>query len=139
MSFLHLFIVNKSGGLIHHRPLTEKAAKVVQIGTNEWLRVASTFHSLHAIAAEASPVRLASGKNACEFMYVAVFQQQHIRKRAIRKSALFLSWRVCKDVNESVCSMAPNCHLTLTDNLLFSIMQMVLMMALKRFEQRDWS
>ena len=62
MVFLHLFIVNKSGGLIHHRPLSSKAPK---IGTNEWLRIGSTFHSLHAIAAEASPVRLPGGKNAC--------------------------------------------------------------------------
>jgi len=31
MVFLHLFIVNKSGGLIHHRPLSDKAPK---IGTN---------------------------------------------------------------------------------------------------------
>uniref|UniRef100_A0A7R9WU80 Trafficking protein particle complex subunit n=1 Tax=Craspedostauros australis TaxID=1486917 RepID=A0A7R9WU80_9STRA len=60
MSFLHLFIVNKSGGLIHHRGLSPKAPK---IGTNEWLRIGSTFHSLHAIAAEASPLRLPNGKN----------------------------------------------------------------------------
>lgn len=63
MSFLHLFIVNKSGGLIHHRALSPKAPK---IGTNEWLRIASTFHSLHAIAAEASPIRCLNGKNFCE-------------------------------------------------------------------------
>lgn len=60
MVFLHLFIVNKSGGLIHHRPLSNKAP---QISTNEWLRIGSTFHSLHAIAAEASPVRLPGNKN----------------------------------------------------------------------------
>jgi trafficking protein particle complex subunit 4 len=79
MSFLHLFIVNKSGGLIHHRPLTEKGGTVVQIGgTNEWLRLASTFHSLHAIAAEASPVRLAGGKNACEYQ-ICIFVVQYIR------------------------------------------------------------
>jgi len=63
MAPLHLFIVNKSGGLIHHRPLGPKAP---QIGTNEWLRIGSTFHSLHAIAAEASPVRLPGNKNPCE-------------------------------------------------------------------------
>lgn len=70
--FSYLFIVNKSGGLIHHRGLTPSAQTAAsQIGTNEWLRIASTFHSLHAIAAEASPkvVRLSSslswgGKNA---------------------------------------------------------------------------
>lgn len=55
--FLHLFIVNKSGGLIHHRPLSNRAPN---IGTNEWLRIGSTFHSLYAIAAEASPVRIQS-------------------------------------------------------------------------------
>ncbi|EEC49867.1 predicted protein [Phaeodactylum tricornutum CCAP 1055/1] len=61
MVFLHLFVVNRSGGLIHHRHLSNKAPK---IGTNEWLRIGSTFHSLHAIAAEASPVRLPGGKNS---------------------------------------------------------------------------
>jgi hypothetical protein len=60
MVFLHLFIVNKSGGLIHHRALSPKAP---QIGTNEWLRIGSTFHSLHAIASEASPLRLPQNKN----------------------------------------------------------------------------
>ncbi len=57
MAFLHLFIVNKSGGLIHHRSLSHRAPK---IGTNEWLRIGSTFHSLHAIAAEASPLKAGS-------------------------------------------------------------------------------
>ena len=61
MAFLHLFIVNKSGGLIHHRALSPRAPV---IGTNEWLRIGSTFHSLHAIAAEASPLRLPGNKNA---------------------------------------------------------------------------
>jgi hypothetical protein len=60
MVFLHLFIVNRSGGLIHQRALSERAPK---IGTNEWLRIGSTFHSLHAIAAEASPLRLPNNKN----------------------------------------------------------------------------
>ena len=59
--FLHLFIVNKSGGLIHHRSLSSKAPK---LGTNEWLRIGSTFHSLYAIANEASPVqKLPGNKN----------------------------------------------------------------------------
>ncbi|KAL7491422.1 hypothetical protein ACHAWT_001989 [Skeletonema menzelii] len=60
MGFLHLFIVNKSGGLILHRPLGPSAPK---INTNDWLRIGSTFHSLHAIAAEASPVKLPGNKN----------------------------------------------------------------------------
>merc|ERR1719491_14507 len=57
MGFLHLFIVNKSGGLIHHRALGPRAPT---IGTNDWLRIGSTFHSLHAIATEANPVRSSS-------------------------------------------------------------------------------
>jgi len=67
MGFLHLFIVNKAGGLILHRPLGPNAPK---IDTNEWLRIGSTFHSLHAIAAEASPVRLPRNKNSCECVYI---------------------------------------------------------------------
>lgn len=63
MGFFHLFIVNKSGGLIHHRPLGPRAP---HIGTNEWLRIGSTFHSLHAIAAEASPKRLSGNKVSCK-------------------------------------------------------------------------
>jgi len=66
MTFLHLFIVNKSGGLIYFAPLSSKAPT---ISTNEWLRIGSTFHSLHAIAAEASPVKLTrrNGKNASKY------------------------------------------------------------------------
>jgi trafficking protein particle complex subunit 4 len=59
--FLHLMIVNKSGGLIHHRALSPKAPK---ISTNEWLRMGSTFASLHAIAAEAAtPLRCPNNTN----------------------------------------------------------------------------
>ncbi len=80
MVFLHLFIVNKSGGLILQRPLVanlsssrhsnnnttkNNGTKVPKIGTNEWLRIGSTFHSLHAIAAEASPIRCDHNKNEC--------------------------------------------------------------------------
>jgi hypothetical protein len=63
MGFLHLFVVNKSGGLILHRSFGPKAPK---IGTNDWLRIGSTFHSLYAIAAEASPVKLPGNKNSGE-------------------------------------------------------------------------
>jgi hypothetical protein len=70
MGFLHLFIVNKSGGLILHRSFGPKAPK---IGTNEWLRIGSTFHSLYAIAAEASPVKLPGNKNSCKFCYTTLY------------------------------------------------------------------
>jgi trafficking protein particle complex subunit 4 len=60
--FLHLMIINKSGGLIHHRALSEKAPK---ISTNDWLRIGSTFHSLHAIAAAAAtPLNCPQNTNA---------------------------------------------------------------------------
>lgn len=35
-------------------------ARAPTIGTNDWLRIGSTFHSLHAIATEANPVRVSS-------------------------------------------------------------------------------
>ena len=47
-----LFIVNRAGGLIYHRDLSP----VPKQGSNEYLRLASTFHSLSAIAAQLSPV-----------------------------------------------------------------------------------
>jgi trafficking protein particle complex subunit 4 len=82
MSFLHLFIVNKSGGLIHHRPLlsssstsskhTNTTPTINKIGTNEWLRIASTFHSLYAIAAEASPIRLPNNRNNGTFLGLSI-------------------------------------------------------------------
>eukprot|EP00984_Skeletonema_dohrnii_P032254 scaffold25970_cov155-Skeletonema_dohrnii-CCMP3373.AAC.7 len=55
-----LFLYHTHRGLILHRPLGPSAPK---INTNDWLRIGSTFHSLHAIAAEASPVKLPGNKN----------------------------------------------------------------------------
>lgn len=60
--FLHLMIINKSGGLIHHRALSKHSPK---ISTNDWLRIGSTFHSLHAIAAAAAaPLSCPNNQNA---------------------------------------------------------------------------
>ena len=54
MTFLHLFIINKSGGLIYHRELS-KYAPVIDV--NILLSIGSTFHSLCSIAVEACPVK----------------------------------------------------------------------------------
>lgn len=54
MTFLHLFIINKSGGLIYHRELSS-AAPILDV--NILLSIGSTFHSLCSIAVEACPVR----------------------------------------------------------------------------------
>lgn len=51
--FLQLFIISKSGGLIYNQDLSEKAPK---INSNDWLRLGSTFHGLHAIAKNIAPV-----------------------------------------------------------------------------------
>jgi Sybindin-like family len=77
--FLHLFIVNKSGGLVHHRVLnSNNAVAPPKLSTNDWLRIGSTFHSLHAIAAEASPVKLKGNKNAseCSRLFMSLIQEQ---------------------------------------------------------------
>ena len=54
MTFLHLFIINKSGGLIYHRELSQYAPT---LDVNVLLRIGSSFHSLCSIAVEASPVK----------------------------------------------------------------------------------
>jgi len=48
---LRLFIVNKSGGLIFQRDF----GSVAKLDTNDTLRLASIWHSLHAIASQLSP------------------------------------------------------------------------------------
>jgi hypothetical protein len=48
-----LFIINKSGGLIYNQDLSPSAPR---LASNDWLRLGSTFHSLHAIAAQVAPV-----------------------------------------------------------------------------------
>mmetsp|Transcript_48797 Transcript_48797/g.66500 ORF Transcript_48797/g.66500 Transcript_48797/m.66500 type:complete len:148 (-) Transcript_48797:665-1108(-) len=53
MTFLQLFIINRSGGLIYNEDLSSAAPK---LNTNDWLRLGSTFHGLHAIAAQIAPV-----------------------------------------------------------------------------------
>ncbi|CAM9306122.1 unnamed protein product [Phaeothamnion confervicola] len=53
MGFLQLFIINKSGGLIYNQNLSPRAPKLT---INDWLRLGSTFHSLHAIASQVAPV-----------------------------------------------------------------------------------
>ena len=52
MTFLQLFIINRSGGLIYNQDLSAAAPR---LDTNDWLRLGSTFHSLHAITT-AKPV-----------------------------------------------------------------------------------
>lgn len=51
--FLQLFVVNKSGGLIYNQNLSAAAPRLT---SNDWLRLGSTFHSLHAIASQVAPV-----------------------------------------------------------------------------------
>lgn len=48
-----MFIVNKSGSLIFNKDLSPLAPNV---SSDNWLRLASTFHSLHAIISQAAPV-----------------------------------------------------------------------------------
>ncbi len=55
---LALFVVNKSGGLIYSRPLSPSAQR---LDTNDAMRLASLWHSLHAISAQLSPNPSSSG------------------------------------------------------------------------------
>jgi hypothetical protein len=53
MVLYSLFIVNKSGSLLFSQELH---ASVPRMSANEAIRIGSTFHSMHAIAAQISPV-----------------------------------------------------------------------------------
>ena len=48
-----LYIVNRAGTLVYNRNLDDRLKK---LSSNEYLRVGSTFHSLHALARQAAPV-----------------------------------------------------------------------------------
>lgn len=52
MALYTLYIVNKAGGLIYSKDLSPGA----KLSGNDYLRLASTFHSLHAISKQLAPV-----------------------------------------------------------------------------------
>ena len=49
-----MFVINRSGGLVYNRNLDQSAPALT---TNDLLRLGSTFHGLHAIAAQIAPVK----------------------------------------------------------------------------------
>jgi hypothetical protein len=51
--YLQLFIINRSGGLIFSKNLSNLAPN---LSTNDCLRLGSTFHGLHAITTQIAPV-----------------------------------------------------------------------------------
>ena len=53
MSYLQLFVINRSGGLVYTKNLSKLAPNLT---TNDSLRMGSTFHGLHAIATQIAPV-----------------------------------------------------------------------------------
>lgn len=50
---LQLFIINKNGGVIFSKNLSQIAP---QCSDNDYLRLGSTFHGLHAILQQVAPV-----------------------------------------------------------------------------------
>ncbi|GAA5932946.1 TRAPP subunit TRS23 [Sporobolomyces koalae] len=58
-----LWIINKAGGLIYSRNYADGLS---QLNSNDYLILASTFHSIHAIAARISPVPNSSGVETIE-------------------------------------------------------------------------
>ncbi|GAA5887783.1 hypothetical protein JCM16303_002329 [Sporobolomyces ruberrimus] len=58
-----LWIINKAGGLIYSRTYAEGLS---QLNSNDYLILASTFHSIHAIATRISPVPGSSGVETIE-------------------------------------------------------------------------
>ena len=60
---LSVFIINKAGGLIYQKTLDEG---LVQLSTNDYLVMASTFQSIHAISSRISPIDNSSGIQTIE-------------------------------------------------------------------------
>jgi hypothetical protein len=60
---LAVWLVNKSGGLIYHRALREDAPT---LDANACLRLASVWHSLHAISRKVAPVTGCAGIESLE-------------------------------------------------------------------------
>ena len=58
----HLFIINKSGGLIYNKNLSDAAT---HIDINDWLVLGSTFHSLYYITAQIGPVKSEGIRELC--------------------------------------------------------------------------
>lgn len=50
-----LYIINKSGGLIYQQDLKDLSPAAPKLSSNDHLRLGSTFHSMHAIAALVIP------------------------------------------------------------------------------------
>ena len=60
LSIYSLYIINKAGGLIFQKDF----AAVPKLSTNDYLRLASTFHSLHAITARGIHIAPAGANEA---------------------------------------------------------------------------
>ncbi|ORY99074.1 Sybindin-like protein [Syncephalastrum racemosum] len=53
-----LYIINKAGGLVYNRDFTDNLPK---LSSNEYLVLAGTFHGVHAITSQISPLPNSSG------------------------------------------------------------------------------
>ncbi|KAJ1490822.1 trafficking protein particle complex subunit 4 [Baffinella frigidus] len=58
-----LFVINKAGGLVYNRHF---APEHKPLSVNDSLRLASTFHSMHAIAGRLTPVGAPAGIDTVE-------------------------------------------------------------------------
>ena len=67
-----VWVINKSGGLVYQK----NYAAVPGIDTNETLRLASIWHSLHAISAKLSPVEGCTG--------IELLETEHFDLRCIQ-------------------------------------------------------
>ncbi|RWA12725.1 hypothetical protein EKO27_g2366 [Xylaria grammica] len=54
MGILALIVINKAGGLIYNRTFGDG---LNQLGTNDYLVLAGTFHGVHAITTRLSPIK----------------------------------------------------------------------------------
>jgi hypothetical protein len=62
MTVFSLYVINRSGGLIYNVDFVD----VPKLDGNAYLRLASTFHSMHAISTELAPIAGKGGITALE-------------------------------------------------------------------------
>mmetsp|Transcript_8792 Transcript_8792/g.32428 ORF Transcript_8792/g.32428 Transcript_8792/m.32428 type:complete len:102 (+) Transcript_8792:127-432(+) len=93
-----LFIVNKSGGLIYQ---TDFDSSVAKLDTNDKMRLASTFHSLHAISTQLSPVQ---GCKGIEMLEADTFDL-HCLQTLTGTKFVVTTWPQARDVDTVLQNM----------------------------------
>ena len=65
-----IMIINKAGGLIYNKDF---GTGITKLTTNEYLVLAGTFHGIHAITQQLSPVKSSQGLNLLQSADLSIY------------------------------------------------------------------